>query len=330
MPPGSVVGQRFQGSEVIVARTAGRRTFLADAFCPHLGAHLGHGGEIHGEVLRCPFHHFEFDASGVCVATPYGHAPPPGARLATWPCVDRDGFLLVFWDPDGELARWELPRFDHSGWSRLRRASFRLETHPQETTENAVDLGHLTAVHGYDAVTALGPLELDGPRLRARYAMKRRGLIPGMAAIEASFRVRADGLGYSTVEVEIPRLGLQTRQYVLATPRARGEVELYLGMEVRSRRRRPWSGLWDRVVSAFAFRAFLQDVSHDFDIWKHKTYVHPPALAKGDGPIGPYRRWARQFHRRPSVDVGEARQGGGNDLAELHSEPGPIGLHPRR
>jgi nitrite reductase/ring-hydroxylating ferredoxin subunit len=294
---GSVVRQRFQASEVVVARTEGGRAFLADAYCPHLGAHLGHGGVVCGEVLRCPFHHFDFDATGACVATPYGHEPPAGARLATWPCIDRDGFLLVFWDPDESLERWELPSFDHSGWSPLRHGAFRLHTHPQETTENSVDLGHLSVVHGYRSVRSLQPLELDGPRLRSRYAMRRRGLMPGTPPLDTLFAVRADGLGYSTVEVEVPRLGMQARQYVFSTPRERGEVDLYVAIEVRSTRRRPWSPLWDRLLSRFAFRALREDISHDFDIWKHKSFVHPPALARGDGPIGPYRRWAKQFHR---------------------------------
>jgi hypothetical protein len=40
--------------------------------------------------------------------------------------------------------------------------------------------------------------------------------------------------------------------------------------------------------------AGLTDVRQDFDIWNHKTYLEWPALA--DGPVGLYRRWARQFH----------------------------------
>ncbi|HBF81687.1 MAG TPA: (2Fe-2S)-binding protein, partial [Streptomyces sp.] len=31
----------------------------------------------------------------------------------------------------------------------------------------------------------------------------------------------------------------------------------------------------------------------------HKEYVQPPRLAPGDGPIGPFRRWARRFYPPP-------------------------------
>ena len=40
----------------------------------------------------------------------------------------------------------------------------------------------------------------------------------------------------------------------------------------------------------------LHDVRQDELIWKHKANIGRPMLAEGDGPIGPYRRWAQQFH----------------------------------
>jgi hypothetical protein len=41
---------------------------------------------------------------------------------------------------------------------------------------------------------------------------------------------------------------------------------------------------------------YRHEVEQDFDIWKNKTYMHPPALARGDGPVGQYRAWSRQFY----------------------------------
>ena len=41
----------------------------------------------------------------------------------------------------------------------------------------------------------------------------------------------------------------------------------------------------------------------DFRIWGNKRYLEQPALAAGDGPIGIYRRWARQFYEEPAGTV---------------------------
>ena len=37
-------------------------------------------------------------------------------------------------------------------------------------------------------------------------------------------------------------------------------------------------------------------VGEDIPIWENKRYVERPPLCEGDGPIGQYRRWARQFY----------------------------------
>ena len=39
--------------ELVLYRTRSGRVALQDAFCPHLGAHLGHEGRVIGESVRC-------------------------------------------------------------------------------------------------------------------------------------------------------------------------------------------------------------------------------------------------------------------------------------
>lgn len=53
--------------ELIARRDANGELRIFDAFCPHQGAHLGHGGRLDENCLRCPFHGFYFDAEGRCI-----------------------------------------------------------------------------------------------------------------------------------------------------------------------------------------------------------------------------------------------------------------------
>src|SRR5262249_15682447 len=39
-----------------------------------------------------------------------------------------------------------------------------------------------------------------------------------------------------------------------------------------------------------------RQLEQDIPIWENKIYVHPPLLVDGDGPIGIYRKWCRQFY----------------------------------
>ena len=46
--------------ELALYRTESGIPVVQDAFCPHLGAHLGVDGRVVGERIQCPFHGWEF------------------------------------------------------------------------------------------------------------------------------------------------------------------------------------------------------------------------------------------------------------------------------
>lgn len=54
--------------------------------------------------------------------------------------------------------------------------------------------------------------------------------------------------------------------------------------------------LGHRIISWAAFRAYCHDVGQDFEVWENKLYLDKPVLAAGDGPLGRYRKYCRQFY----------------------------------
>jgi len=65
--PGKVHRYSVSDEELIARRNATGELQIFDAFCPHQGAHLGHGGRLDDDCLRCPFHGLYFDAEGRCI-----------------------------------------------------------------------------------------------------------------------------------------------------------------------------------------------------------------------------------------------------------------------
>ena len=60
--------------ELVAFRTESGQAKVVDAYCPHMGAHLGygirdqagHGSAVVGESIVCPFHGWAYDGEGKC------------------------------------------------------------------------------------------------------------------------------------------------------------------------------------------------------------------------------------------------------------------------
>ena len=108
------------GERVVVWCNEDWDVCVAEAVCPHLGSDLGPeaGGRVRNGCLVCPFHGFEYDVTGQCVATPY--APPPrSARLKVFETREILGLVFAWWGGGGRPPQWDLPAPPPSGtdWS---------------------------------------------------------------------------------------------------------------------------------------------------------------------------------------------------------------------
>jgi nitrite reductase/ring-hydroxylating ferredoxin subunit len=294
LPVGGLLSRRYFEKELVLFRTE-ERLSIVDAFCPHMGAHLGRVGKVDGNLLRCGFHGFRYNGAGTCVSTEYDGPPPGRARLSHWEVREHSGFIFTWFDPEGAPPQWEMKVPDTRGVSAPRVKQYEIDTHPQETTENSVDFGHFTKLHGFESGQILAPLETDGPYLTSTYLALRPYRIPGREPwmMRVEYDVRVSGLGYSQVEVEVDLelIKLGVRIFVLPVPIDDEHIHLRLGASMKGN----WGPLTP-MLRAIVHRIVCHEVDQDLDVWQHKKFLDPPQLAKGDGPIIPYRRWASQFY----------------------------------
>lgn len=293
LAPGQLITRRYFGKEIVIYRAASGEVRMADAFCPHMGAHLGRLGAVDGERLRCRFHGFEYDGNGRCVHTPYDGPPPQNARLGFWDISERNGLILAWYDADGAPPSWEVPALDDEGWNAIRWRRFEIPTHPQETTENSVDFGHFTQIHGFVDGSITRPITVEGPNLKTAYRAHRPMPSPRLPLwkVPVDYTVNVWGLGYSQVDVRIEPLRMSLRLFVLAVPRDDENVDYVLGSST-PKKLGPIAALTRHV----GLTVLCKEVEQDLDVWTYKEYVEHPALAKGDGPVAVYRRYVKQFY----------------------------------
>jgi 3-ketosteroid 9alpha-monooxygenase subunit A len=208
--PGQVKPLQVCGEEIVLFVGESGTPHVLDAHCPHLGAHLGHGGSVIEESLRCPFHAWRFDGDGRCVEVPYSKRIPATGRTRSWPVCVRNGIVWVWHHALGEAPSWdvpELPEYHDADWTPFVHRHWRIRTHCQEIAENTSDPAHFQSVHGF----------IDQPAPESG---------PGLAFIQEAVR----------------------------------------------------------------------QMDQDIPIWENKCYRDHPVLCDKDGPIGPFRSWAKQFY----------------------------------
>ena len=237
------------------------------------------------------------------------------------------GLIFAWWGIGGRPPQWRLPAdpLEEAGWSDLDIWTARFPGHPQDTTENSVDMAHLRYVHGYHNVGRVEQVLMDGPCLESRFDFRSKRKIAKVATLnfDISANTRVVGLGYSYVEIREHPVGIDMRLWVLATPVDGTLIDLSLVSQMRnSRRRIVGLGFLPPKIRAQIMNKFMallqhKDVLQDVVIWSRKRYRYRPRLCSSDGEIMPFRDYCAQFYPGP---------GDSEDVVPSTAE----GLHPER
>lgn len=163
--PGKPVGVARMGEKLVFWRdTQGRVNCLHD-LCPHRGAALSRGA-VEGDLIACPFHGFQYDATGQCRLAPANGKNavfPKQLKAGHYLTYEVDGFIFIFW---GEApAELKPPRY-FDNLAGMASASERVvwHAHYSRAIENQLDVAHLPFVH-HDTIGRGGRTIVDGPYL---------------------------------------------------------------------------------------------------------------------------------------------------------------------
>ncbi len=288
---GAVKPLRYFGKELVLFRTEGGEAQVLDAYCPHLGAHLGYGGKVRGESVECPFHAWKFDGQGRCTDVPYAKKIPPKARIRCWEVVEVNGLIMVWFHPHGEAPRWTVPTLPEIGsdeWTPYEHRDWTIRARNQEMAENGVDTAHFRYLHGTSNMPEAAAT-IDGHILRIQ---STTGMKTPRGGVDGVVTVHEHGFGFTTTRFT----GLvETLLVAGVTPIDDERVHLRFNFTIRK--------LGNANATTGVGRAFIAEITRqvvqDIPIWENKIYVPRPVLCDGDGPIGVFRKWARQFYIDP-------------------------------
>jgi nitrite reductase/ring-hydroxylating ferredoxin subunit len=288
LQPAGVIPLSYFGRELVLFRAADGKASVLDAYCPHLGAHLGYGGKVEGDSIQCPFHAWRFDSCGGCTSVPYAKKIPPKAKMRAWPVHEVNGLILVWYHADDAPPSFEiptLPEFGNEEWTPYERRRWTIRTRHQEMAENAVDSAHFHYLHGTSNMPS-SRAEAEGPIL---HVFSTTGMSTPRGGVDGSVESTSYGFGYSTVRF---RGIVETLLVSSMTALDDEHIDVRFNFTIKK--------LPDKDVTQGVGKAFIREVSRqleqDIPIWEHKVYFDHPVLCDGDGPIGLFRKWCRQFY----------------------------------
>jgi phenylpropionate dioxygenase-like ring-hydroxylating dioxygenase large terminal subunit len=257
---------------------------LQDAFCPHLGAHLGHEGRVIGESVRCPFHGWQFGTDGKCEHIPYCDEIPERARIRTWPTEEKNGEVYVWFHPENTAPQWDLPdlpELDDPNWTDPRYTEHLVPAHVQDICENSCDPVHFQYVHRQmeipESSVTIDPdgrtMHLHSEATTADYPnhLHATTYSPGFALVRNTYGPNAEMVMYNSAQ---PINSHETR--MRWTLMVRREIEDMVGDDV--------------------MKGIIDGLGDDYPIWANKVHKRRPVFCKGDETLVTFRKWVRQFY----------------------------------
>ena len=300
---GDSVPLNYFGQELVAFRTESGVAKVVDAYCPHMGAHLGYGiheqagkgSAVVGENIVCPFHGWQFNGEGQCKHIPYGINPPPRVArgeqvLGAWAVREVNQCVLVWYHPEGIEPLFEPESLSEAAanndeWGEIQAFSWDIHTHMQEIGENAVDAVHFKTVHGTKEIPDVMDSVFDGhlrsgllktlnptPKGVVEGTIENKSIGPGLAII------RFSGLCDTLLMANLTPI---TPEHCRA---------MYAFMQKKVDGKTPVGGIGGAIIANIC-----QQMEEDRIIWNRKKFYAKPMLCDGDGPFAKFRNWYGQF-----------------------------------
>lgn len=312
---GDVRRMKYFDRELIAWRAQSGRVTVMDAYCEHLGAHLGYGGHVEGEVIECPFHGWQWNSEGRNVCVPYEPRPNRGRRMRTYPVAELNESIYMWHDVEGREPLFDAPDVfasfaDGSSvatyYPQQRMFRQALEVHPQYVLENGVDFAHFKFVHQTPIVPVFTRHDFAEPVSYVDFTITFSG-DDGQKIEDVNSGVEAinGGLGIAVTK-SWGMIDNRTISAVTPVDEFTSDVRFMVYIGRVPGKDSPRAEQKAREFGDEVIRQFAQDVH----IWAHQRYSDPPALTSSEYEgFTAIRKWAMQFYP----------DGRGGNAADLHA-----------
>jgi phenylpropionate dioxygenase-like ring-hydroxylating dioxygenase large terminal subunit len=305
----AVKGIQICGQEIVVFRGENGELGALDAYCPHMGTHLGKG-KVVGNNVRCFFHHWEFSKDGACAKIPCQTDIPAKVKIPHYAVCEMYGAIWIYPQADPQHLLSSFSEFSHEDKLVIKFGkSYERSCHHHVTMINGIDPQHLKTVHNLDIEMKIDIAEqkngtlmditLTGKIGSRRLAEKMARFFLGD---KYSYSMRYDhgnnGLLTLMKDVSFFSHKWPTLHMIFAyRPMVKGRIEvhpIYL-----TKKRSGFSGMIvSKILLWMTKRAFLALQGEDGAVYENMRF-YPMNLLSIDQPVGQYIQYVNKL--KPSA-----------------------------
>lgn len=148
--PKEVKAMQICGQEIVIFRGEDGKVGALDAYCPHMGTHLGRGKVVNNNV-QCFFHHWQFDKDGSCKHIPCQSEIPGKAKVPSYAVCERFGSIWIYPASEAKTSFANFVEFeDGADLKIVFDKAYERSCHHHVTMINGIDPQHLKTVHNLD------------------------------------------------------------------------------------------------------------------------------------------------------------------------------------
>lgn len=302
---GAVKAFQICGQEIVVFRGESGEVAALDAYCPHMGTHLGKGKVI-GNHVQCFFHHWEFSKTGACAKIPCQNDIPAKIAVPHYAVCEKFGSIWIYPQSDSQHPLATFEEFEKNEELVINFGkSYERSCHHHVTMINGIDPQHLKTVHNLDIEMkieiaepeqgSLMDITLTGKIGSKRLAEKLARFFLGD---QYSYSMRYDhgNNGLLTIMKNVSFFGHKwpTLHMIFAyRPIEKGRMQVH-PIYLTKKRSGPIGFLVSRMLIWMTKRAFFALQGEDGAVYENMRF-YPMNLLSIDRPVGQYIQYVNKL-----------------------------------
>lgn len=305
---------RAFGKEIVIFRGENNKVSAVSPYCPHLGAHLGHGGKVVKNSIRCPFHFWRFNSKGKCVEIPYSDKIPNKACVKSYQIIEKNNNIYLFYEKEQKvtetsketlieekpkkpllLTMHSLPDLEKEFNVSLKKnkahnKKWHVRANMLDLMENSLDNAHFDYVHKLDIPTTnlISSHHQIPFIIEQNYGAKFLGIKPKLTLYlySPSISVVKINLGNNIIIIDGGVL-IEDKENIIHFMRFYSLYKKDISIFQKT---------FAKVLSHFVIREAKRQYGEDLPIWQNKVHLEKPMLCNDDGQISKIRRWYKLFY----------------------------------